>query len=184
MHFVQRIVYVSSQINAVTTLGCSHYNKMPLAEICNARNWQVPCSAGLDRHVLHSRHVRRQAGHCSIPRSLHRKRRQCTLCCVGCSASQSPLQISESTWLQSFVEWLHGNRVTGLIQPDAKLALYEAEDKAGPAERGVIFTGVCQPIQIYTRCSLISLTPEMIQMTDQRPYGDAPSSITDCETAL
>ena len=71
---------------------------------------------------------------------------------MASSAVQSPLQVSESTWLPSFVGWLHANGVTGLVQPEAKLALYEAEHEAGLTERGVMFTEVCQPILFYTRC--------------------------------
>ena len=182
MHSIQKIACVSSQINAITTLECLQHNTMPLAESCNIRNRLVLCCARLDRHALHCRHVRWHAGHCSIQRSLHRRRRQCSLWCVECSASQSPLQVSDSTWLRSFVEWLHANGVTGLTEPEVKLALYEAEHEAGLTERGVIFTEVCQPTLIYTRCSSDYWYPRYYTYEgSQGPCGDAPSSIPDWE---
>ena len=149
---------MSFYISAVNTLGCMHYTMMLLAETCNTRNQHVLCCAKLERHVLHGRHVRWQAGHCSIQRSLHRFRHQRTH--VVCSASQSPLGVPKSTWLRSFVEWLHANGVTGLIQPEAKLALYEAEPNAGLTERGIVFTQVCQPKVALYRMLCIWVVPQ------------------------
>ena len=137
---------------------------MPLAESRDTCNQQVSCCARPDRQLLHCRHVRSHARrHCSIERSLHRRRHQYTF--AVCSASQSPLQVSASTWLQSFVEWLHANGVAGLLEPEAKLALYEAEHEAGATERGVIFREVCQPIQDALQ---IIGTPDIIHMRDLR----------------
>ena len=67
-----------------------------------------------------------------------------------CSAYQNnPFSTYDGDCLPAFVEWLHANGVTGVDQPGAKLALYKADEEAGPAEnatappRGVLCTAVC-----------------------------------------
>ena len=52
--------------------------------------------------------------------------------------------------------------MTGLIQPDAKLALYEAEDEAGLTDRGVIFTKVCQPDTDLYKMLFRLLVPQIL----------------------
>ena len=95
---------------------------------------------------------------------------------MTCSASQRPLQVPENFWLRPFVEWLHANGVTGLIQPDAKLALYEAERKAGPTERGLIFTEVRWAILLHTRMLCCLMYPRDLS-------NDSLGTMPDCDTA-